>query len=61
MPALGLVEDDVRHCLKHPTGIEKSDVYHRQSDWMVRGSDLSGNSLTVCVVVEADVLVVTVF
>ena len=61
MPALGLIEDDVRHCLTHPTGIEKSDPYHHQSDWMVRGSDLSGNSLTVCVVIEADVLVVTVF
>jgi len=61
MPALGLIEDDVRHCLAHPTGIEKSDPYHHQSDWMVRGSDLSSNSLTVCVVIEADVLVVTVF
>ena len=24
MPALGLIEDDVRHCLTHPTGIEKA-------------------------------------
>ena len=61
MMPLGLVYEDVIRCLTQPTGIQESDPYHHASDWMVTGRSIDGRSITVCVIIEADVLVITVF
>ena len=46
----------VVHALKHATTCAPSDA-----KWKVTGPDLDGDDLTAVVVLEADVLVVTVF
>ena len=61
MAPMGLEYDDVIRCLTQPTSIQQSDPYHHASDWMVTGPDLSGNTFTVCVIIEANLLVITVF
>ena len=58
---MGLDGGDVRHALMNANDIQPSDPYHHASDWMVTGPDRDGNDLTVCVVIEDKVRVVTVF
>jgi hypothetical protein len=53
----GALKEDVEHALREATGCEAEP----EDRWKVQGADRDGDELTVVVVLEAGVLVVTVF
>lgn len=58
MPARNITHADVRHALSHAEECQSDGAPNK---WKVRGDDLDGQRLRVIVVLEHDVLVVTVF
>lgn len=50
----------ILHALVHADEARASRPEHR-SDWVVTGPDLDGDAIDLAVVIEADVVVITVF
>lgn len=57
MTERGVQYDDVRHCLSGATSCAEAE----HDRWTVQGADCVGEPLAVVVVLEAEVVVVTVF
>jgi len=51
---------DVRHALRNATGVERSAL-DQASDWTATGLDMTGEELTLAVILRGGILVVTVY
>jgi hypothetical protein len=57
----GVRERDIRHALVNATSCREDRDPNHASDWKVEGPDMDGDDLTLCVIIEDDVVVCTVF